>query len=257
MTDHADRKRYVVGRRPVFEALQSGAAIEKIFMVFGSDDPTAHRLRAEADRRGVSVATMDRRKFGHLERELRLEKNTSQGVIALRPPRDPLSLGELVGLAKSGKSAPLLVAMDGITDPHNLGAIARSAEAAGATGLILTEAHSAPVTPVAVKASAGALEHLPIAKVQRMSTTLASCKEDGFTIVGSAIPGEETYTEVSYDGPTIVVVGSEGEGLHRRVLDECTHVVSIPMAGKIDSLNASVAAGILLFEVVRQRTLET
>jgi 23S rRNA (guanosine2251-2'-O)-methyltransferase len=250
---HNERERYVGGRRAVFEALQANVAIEKIYIVHGADDPTVHRLRAAADRAGVMVSTMDKRKFGALERELGLQVNDAQGVIALRPPREPLTLEALIETAKTAERPALLVALDGITDPHNLGAIARSAEAAGALGLIVPEQHSAPVTPVAVKASAGALEHLGIAKVKRISTTLKLVREAGITVVGTTTPADKAYTDVDLTGPVCIVIGSEGEGLHERVLQECSHVVHIPMLGQIASLNASVAAGVLLFEVVRQR----
>ena len=251
--DDRGRGRYVAGKRAVLEAIQADVPIEKIYVAHGSDDPAMHKIRAAADRKGVMCSTMDRRKFGALEKELGLQLNDAQGIIAMRPPRDPMSLEELITFAKEQNATPLLVAMDGVTDPHNLGAIARSAEAAGALGLIVPEQHSAPVTPVAVKASAGALEILPMAKVKRMSTTIKDLRKAGFNVIGSATPGQAPYTEVDYTGPTVIVIGSEGEGLHPRVLEECTHVVSIPMMGQIGSLNASVAAGVLLFEVVRQR----
>lgn len=248
-----DIQRYVVGRRAVSEALESGLPLEKIFVSYGSDDAPLNRLRAQADRSKVPCATMDRRKFQQLERDLGIERNDAQGVIALRPVRDPVSLEQLLQDARAASEYPLLVVLDGITDPHNLGAIARSAEGAGAAGLIVPEQYTAPVTPTAVKASAGALEHLPVAKVQRVSTALAACAEAGWTIVGTAVPATDAYDAVDYRRPIIIVIGSEGEGLHQRVLDYCHHVVQIPMQGKIGSLNASVAAGIVLFEVVRQR----
>ena len=253
MSDRIDARRYVVGRRAVAEALESDLPLEKIFLSYGADDAPLNRIRSAADRAKVPCATMDRRKFTQLERDLGVARNDAQGVIALRPVRDPVSLAALLARATATSPAPLLVILDGITDPHNLGAIARSAEGAGAYGLIVPEQYTAPVTPTAVKASAGALEHLPMAKVPRISTILPQCKEAGFTIVGTAVPATAPYNEVDLTGPTIIVIGSEGEGLHQRVLDQCDHIVEIPMQGKIASLNASVAAGIVLFEVVRQR----
>lgn len=246
-------QRYVVGRRAVAEALESALPLEKIFLSYGVDDAPLNRIRAQADRRKVPCATMDRRKFQQLERDLGVARNDAQGVIALRPVRDPVTLEQLLTDARAAAETPLLVVLDGITDPHNLGAIARSAEAAGAAGLIIPELYTAPVTPTAVKASAGALEHLPLAKVQRVSTALAACAEAGWTIIGTAVPATDAYDAVDYSRPTIIVIGSEGEGLHQRVLDQCHHVVEIPMQGRIGSLNASVAAGVVLFEVVRQR----
>jgi len=253
VSEQVDPQRYVVGRRAVAEALESGLPLEKIFLSYGVDDAPLNRIRSAADRSKVPCATMDRRKFQQLERDLGVERNDAQGVIAVRPVRDPVPLDVLLATARHASDAPLLVILDGITDPHNLGAIARSAEGAGAYGLIVPEQYTAPVTPTAVKASAGALEHLPMAKVPRISTILPQCKQAGFRIVGTAVPATAPYDQVSYAGPTIIVIGSEGEGLHQRVLDQCDDVVEIPMQGKVGSLNASVAAGIVLFEVVRQR----
>ncbi len=235
------------------EAIAAGTSLEKIFVMFGIDDAEVHRLRSLADRLRIPLATMDRRKFSQLERELEIDRNMAQGIIALRPPRPPLTVLELVQGALHSRGDALLVVLDGVTDPHNLGAIARSAEGAGAYGLILPEQHSAPITPVAVKASAGALEHLPVAKVKRVSTTLRELRESGWKVVGTAAPAKAMYSEVDLTGPVAVVIGSEGEGLHPRVLAECSVVVEIPMHGRVASLNASVAAGIVLFEVARQR----
>lgn len=250
----ADNTRYIVGRRAVAEAITAHASIEKIFIAFGIDDAEVHKLRASADRAGVPVATMDRRKFADLERDLNLDRNIAQGVIALRPPRPPVSLADLTAQARAASQYPILVVLDGITDPHNLGAIARSCEGAGAYGLIIPELYSAPITPVAVKASAGALEHLPVAKVKRVSTTLRELREGGWTVLGTASPAATPYHKADLRCPLVVVIGNEGEGLHPRVLDECSMVVEIPMLGSIASLNASVAAGIVLFEAARQRS---
>lgn len=252
MSLRSDHQRYIVGRRALQEAIDAGTLLEKVFFMYGLDEPGIHRLRSQIEKSGVAVSTMDRRKFGHLEQDLGLDRNDAQGVIAMRPVRDPVSLDDILNFEDLEKGGPLIVALDGITDPHNLGAIARSAEAAGARGMIVTDQHTAPVTPVAVKASAGALEHLSMTKVQRMSTTLATARERGWTVIGTSVPAQARYNEVELKGPTLIVIGSEGSGLHPRVLDECDHIVEIPMYGKVASLNASVAAGILLFEVVRQ-----
>lgn len=251
--DHADidPKRYVVGRRAVMETLQAGNTLEKIFVSYGADDGPISSIRAQAKRLSVQCSVMDRRKFQALERALNVGANVAQGVIALRAIRPSITLETL--LAYPSGQPPLLVALDGIMDPHNLGAIARSAEGAGAKGLILPEKFGSPVTPTAVKASAGALEHLPAAKVLRMSEALETAKKAGFSIIGTALPGTVHYRKADYKGPCIIVLGNEGEGLHPRVQQICTQLVEIPMAGKIASLNASVAAGIVLFEASAQR----
>lgn len=242
-----------MGKRAVMEALAAQALLEKIFVAYGIDDTDVQKLRAAANRANVPVSTMDRRKFAALERELELERNNAQGVIALRTARAVLTLEQMMSMACESLPDPILVVLDGITDPHNLGAIARSAECAGAFGLILPGAYSAPITPTAVKASAGALEHLQIAKVVRVSNTIRELRANGFTVIGTAAPAKAPYHTADMSGKLAIVIGSEGSGLHPRVLEECTAVVEIPMHGKVESLNASVAAGIILFEAARQR----
>lgn len=253
MSFHADISSYVSGRRPVIEALASGTLIEKILIAFGSEGSSVVAIRAEAQKHGVPCSTMDRRKFNELERSLGLASNDSQGVIALRATKPPLTLEEMLAAAKASSSEPLLLVLDGITDPHNLGAIARSADGAGVYGCILPSKYSAPITPVAIKASAGALETLPIAKVARVSETLKYCKQHGWNIVGTAVPATARYTDNVYGGPTVIVIGNEGEGLHPSVQAQCDVLVEIPMQGVVASLNASVAAGIVLFQARSQR----
>ena len=249
-----DPQRYVVGRRAVAEALESGAALEKIFVAYTVDEGGAlSQLRTAARNRGVQCSTMDKRKFNVLERQLGCAPNDAQGVIAIRPVREALTLEELLGQALAASANPILVVLDGITDPHNLGAIARSAEAVGAAGMILPTKYSAPITPVAVKASAGALEHLPIAKVPRVSEALKFCRSQGWRVVGTAIPASAVYTDDVYGGPLVIVIGNEGEGLHPSVQAVCDVLVEIPMSGHVQSLNASVAAGIVLFAAKSRR----
>jgi len=235
----------------VMESLQAGNELEKIFVSYGADDGPLATIRTQAKRAGVQCSIMDRRKFQVLERALNVGPNDAQGIIALRPVRASTTLASLLEFVLG--ESPLLVALDGIMDPHNLGAIARSAEGAGAKGLILPEKFGSPVTPTAVKASAGALEHLPAAKVLRMSEALETAKKLGFKIIGTASPGTIHYRKADYTGPCIIVLGNEGEGLHPRVQQICSQLVEIPMSGQIASLNASVAAGIILFEAQAQR----
>jgi 23S rRNA (guanosine2251-2'-O)-methyltransferase len=244
---------YVVGRRAVAEAFAAGTSIQKILVAYGIDEATMQWLRGEARKRDIVCSTMERRKFNDLERSLGLAVNDAQGVIALRAAREPLALDELLTQAKEHESEPLIVVLDGITDPHNLGAIARSAQGAGVFGMILPTKFSAPITPTAIKASAGALETLPVSKVARVSETLKQCKALGWNVVGTALPSTSEYSEDVYGGPTLIVIGSEGEGLHPSVRALCDHVVQIPMHGAVSSLNASVAAAIVMFEARKQR----
>lgn len=249
-----DPQRYVVGRRAVAEALESGAALEKVFIAYTIDEGGAlSQLRTAARQRGVQCSTMDKRKFGALERQLGCAPNDAQGVIAIRPVKEAITLDDLLVQALATSAAPIIVVLDGITDPHNLGAIARSAEAVGAAGMILPTKYSAPITPVAVKASAGALEHLAIAKVPRVSEALKHCRSQGWRVVGTAIPANAAYSDDVYDGPLVIVIGNEGEGLHPSVKAVCDVLVEIPMLGHVQSLNASVAAGIVLFAAASRR----
>lgn len=248
-----DASLYVVGRRAVHEALEAGTSLAKILIAYGADDTTMAALRMAAKRSGVHVAVMDRRKFNELELSLGLARNDAQGVLALRSTSQAMTLEDLVDGALELERHPILVALDGLTDPHNIGAIARSAECAGARGLIMPIRYSAPITPAAIKASAGALEHLPVARVNRISDTIKYVRSRGFRVVGSAVPAPYSYDEDVWQGPVLIVIGNEGEGLHPRVQELCDAVVQIPMLGRVGSLNASVASGILLFEAARQR----
>lgn len=249
-----DPARYIIGRRAVAEALAAGTPIEKIFLGYGADDAgPLGAIRIEAKRAGITCSVMDRRKFADLEAQLGAARNDAQGVIALRATRSALTLDALLDAALAERPDPIIVALDGITDPHNLGAIARSAECVGASGLLLSAKFSAPVTPAAVKASAGALEWIPMSRVQRIAEALDQARARGVRVIGTAMPATASYDANVYQGPIIIVIGSEGEGLHPRVVASCDVTVEIPMRGKVSSLNASVAAGIVLFEAARQR----
>jgi 23S rRNA (guanosine2251-2'-O)-methyltransferase len=248
-----DTSLYVVGRRAVHEALEAGSPLAKIMIAYGAEDTALAGLRMAAKRAGVHVAVMDRRKFNELELSLGLARNDAQGVLALRSSTSSVTIDDLVDAALQQSEEPILVALDGLTDPHNVGAIARSAECAGAYGLIMPTRYSAPITPAAIKASAGALEHLPVARVNRISDTIKHLRSLGFRIVGSAVPAAAIYDDDVWQGPLLIVIGNEGEGLHPRVQELCDVVVEIPMSGKVGSLNASVAAGVILFEAARQR----
>ena len=252
-TSSNDITQYVAGRRAVYEAIASGATIEKILIAYGAEGAPIVAIRTEAQKAGVVCSTMDRRKFSDLERTLGLAQNDSQGVIALRASKPSISLDQMLEGALASSNDPLLLVLDGITDPHNLGAIARSADGAGVYGCIMPAKYSAPITPVAIKASAGALESLPICKIPRVSETLKYCKQKGWNIVGTAVPATARYTETVYQGPTIIVIGNEGEGLHPSVQAQCDVLVEIPMCGTVSSLNASVAAGIVLYQARAQR----
>lgn len=262
MQDHPSDKTtsasgsYIYGRNAVLEAISAGRPIEKIFIAYGTEGTAIELIRHDARKAGISFTTADRSKFGIMERELRAGKGAAQGVIALCSSGVTLDLQTLISNAYDDSETPMLLALDGITDPHNLGALARSAECAGFSGIILPSGHSSPVTPAAVKASAGALEHIPVSKVGELGAALKDCKSAGFTIIGATGEAERSYTdEYNYATPIVLLIGSEGEGMRQQIRKLCDELVKIPMGGKIQSLNASVAGGILMFEILRQRCL--
>jgi 23S rRNA (guanosine2251-2'-O)-methyltransferase len=254
MSESSESGNYIVGRHPVIEAMSADSPLEKIFIVYGADDSQIHRIRALADRKHIPCSTVDKTKFSVLERTIGIERNAAQGVIALRTSRQAYTLNNLLEEALTASEAPLIVVLDGITDPHNLGAIARSAEAAGAFGLVMPQRYTAPITAVVIKSSAGAIEHLKIARVPRVSEALKECKRLGWTILGTGSPGTSPYTDEVEKGPIVLVIGDEGTGLHSSVRNVCNRVLEIPLQGKVASLNASVAAGIILFHLAQHRT---
>lgn len=248
-----EQNSYIYGRNAVIEAMNSGASIEKIFIVFGAKGDVLKKIYASAKRQKISCVTHDKGKFTKLERSVCPKGAKSQGVIALVRPFETYSIGEFIAKAFEMNKKPVVVILDGITDPQNLGAIARSAECSGASGIILTERHSAPITPVAIKTSAGALEHLPITRVSSLIQALDKLKEEGFWVIGTEMNADKFYTEENYDTPVALVIGSEGSGMKPGTVKHCDILVKIPLYGKINSLNASVSAGILLYEIARKR----
>ncbi len=247
---HQEPLTYLYGRHAVREALRNGERLQKVYVLYG------HRcgaeIRSHARQAGVPCVFLDRQRFGALAQAAGAALKDTQGVIALRAPMALLSLADLlqqVGSAEEG----LLLALDGIEDPQNLGAIARSAEAAGAHGLLLPRHHSAPLTPAALKAAAGALLHLPVAQVPNLGAALRVLRQEGWWIIGTAPDGEHLCWEPFAEGPLVLVIGAEHRGMRPSIRALCDRVVRIPLFGKVASLNASAAAAVLLFEIRRQR----
>ena len=239
----------VEGRRAVLEALRSGREIERILMAEGSDfGPQLQDIVVLAEQAGIPVEAIERR-----ELEAQSATKKAQGVIALVPDHRYSSVEDMVMAADALGQAPLICVLDGIQDPHNLGAIARTLDAAGGHGLVIPERRAVGVTPGAVRASAGALEHVSVCRAKNLAKTVESMKLMRIHVIGLDAAGETGYTEADYTIPVAIVVGSEGEGMSPRVRTACDTLVSIPMLGKLASLNASVSAGIVLFEAVRQR----
>ena len=238
----------IEGRNAVTEALRAGTPIDKIFIARGETDKTLGHIASTARAAGVVVVEADRRKLDYMS-----ATKAHQGVIALAAVREYASVEDILSAARERGEAPLLVVCDEISDPHNLGAIIRTAECAGAHGVIIPKRRSVGLTAVVGKASAGALEYLPVARVSNLVSTIRDLQKAGVWVFGTAADGDTGLYTADLKGPAAIVIGNEGEGMSRLVSEACDFKVSIPMHGRISSLNASNAAAILLYEAVRQR----
>lgn len=237
------------GRNAVLEALKAGRTIDKVFIASGDTDSTLRHIAALAKKSGAVVTNCDRRKLDQMS-----QTGVHQGVIAMAAARDYSTIAEILRRAEERGEAPLLVLCDEITDPHNLGAIIRTAECAGAHGVVIPKRRNSGLTAVVSKASAGAIEYMPVARVNNLTSAIRELKEKGVWIYGTAADGAASLYETDLTGPAAIVIGSEGSGIGRLVAEACDFMVSIPMKGSINSLNASNAAAILLYETLRQRT---
>lgn len=240
----------IEGRNAVIEALRAGEHIDKIYLQKGETDKTLGHIASKARAAGAVVVEADRRKLDAMSRT-----HAHQGVIALASVREYVSVESILKRAEEKGEAPLLVICDEISDPHNLGAIIRTAECAGAHGIIIPKRRSAGLTAVVAKTSAGAVAHMPVARVANLAALLKDLQKKGVWIFGTAANGTTALYDADLKGPAAIVIGSEGEGMTRLVTEGCDFLVSIPMKGKLNSLNASAAAAILLYEAVRQRGL--
>ena len=238
----------IEGRNAVIEALRAGASIDKIFIQKGETDKTLGHIASTARAAGVVVVDADKRKLDFMSRT-----HAHQGVIALASVREYVSVEEILNIAREKGENPLIVVCDEISDPHNLGAIIRTAECAGAHGVIIPKRRSAGLTSIVGKTSAGAVSYVPVARVPNIPALLEQLQKEGVWVFGTAAEGTTTLYSADLKGPAAIVIGSEGEGMTRLVREKCDFLVSIPMKGKISSLNASAAAAILLYEAVRQR----
>ena len=238
----------IEGRNAVLEALRAGRALDKVYIARGETDKALAHIAGLARERGVSVSDCDRRKLDAMS-----VTKAHQGVIAVCAVREYASLDDILALAESRGEAPFVVVCDEISDPHNLGAIIRSAECVGAHGVVIPRRRSAGLTAVVGKASAGALEYMPVARVANLVATIRDLKARGIWVFGTAADGDTTLTGADLRGPAAIVIGNEGSGMSRLVAESCDLKVSIPLKGHISSLNASTAAAVLLYEAVRQR----
>ena len=238
----------IEGRNAVIEALRAGVTIDKIFLLKGDTDATLGHIASTAREQGIVVVDADRRKLDGMSRT-----HSHQGVIAQCAVREYASVDDILAAAREKGEPPLIVVCDELSDPHNLGAVIRTADAAGAHGVIIPKRRSAGLTAVVAKTSAGAVAHVPVARVPNLTALLKELKEEGIWVFGTAAGGTTSLYEADLKGPAAIVIGSEGEGMSRLVAETCDFTVSIPMFGKINSLNASAAAAVLLYEAVRQR----
>ena len=247
MTAEADG--VIEGRNAVIEALRAGENIDKIFILKGETDKTLGHIASKARAAGIVVVDADRRKLDYMSRT-----HAHQGVIALAAVREYVSVESILQAAEAKGEKPLLVICDEISDHHNLGAIIRTAECAGAHGVVIPKRRSAGLTAVVAKTSAGAVAHVPVARVPNIPSLLKDLKKQGVWVFGTAANGTTNLYDADLKGAAAIVIGSEGEGMTRLAEENCDFLVSIPMRGKLNSLNASAAAAILLYEAVRQRS---
>ena len=238
----------IEGRNALTEALKAGRAIDKVFVAEGNTDRSLQRLAAQAQEAGAVIVPVDRRKLDQMS-----TTRSHQGVIALVAAHDYCSIDDILEEAASRGQNALIVICDELSDPHNLGAIMRSAECAGAHGVIIPKRRSVGLTATVAKASAGAIEYMKVARVTNINNAINTLKEKGVWIFGAAGEGSVPMYKADLTGPAAIVIGNEGDGLSQLVRKNCDMLVHIPMSGSISSLNASAAASILLYEAVRQR----
>ena len=239
----------IEGRNAVIEALRAGRSIDKIYINKGDVDKTLGHIASKARDKGIVVVECDRRKLDFMSRT-----KAHQGVIALCAVKDFVTVDEIFAIAEARGESPFLVVCDEISDPHNLGAIIRSAECAGVHGVIIPKRRSAGLTAIVDKASAGAAEHMAVARVPNIPTVLKELKDRGVWIYGTAADGEKDLWHTDFSGAVALVIGSEGDGMGRLVRENCDFIVSLPMKGQLNSLNASAAAAVTMYEVLRQRS---
>ena len=237
----------IIGRNPVLEAIKAGRSIDKILIKKGKYEGSIVPVVKKAKESGIIIQEVDKVKLDALA-----EGGNHQGIVAYVSQYDYVSVDDILAIASDKGEAPFVIICDKITDPHNLGAIIRTANCVGAHGVIVPKRNSAGLNSVVAKTSAGAVEYTRVAKVTNIAETIEKLKKQGMWIAAADMDGQEMY-KTDLKGSLGIVVGSEGEGVSRLVREKCDFIVSIPMYGQINSLNASVAAGVLMYEALRQR----
>ena len=246
--ERAEATDLIEGRNAISEALKSGRTLDKVFVADGDTDRALSRLAALAREAGAAVVQVDRRRLDQMS-----QTHAHQGIIAQAAAHSYATVEEILQRAADRGEAPLLILCDELSDPHNLGAILRTAECAGAHGVIIPKRRSVGLTAVVAKTSAGAVEHMPVARVANLVSAIEDLKRQGIWVFGTDAAGTTDLYHADFQGPTAIVIGSEGFGMSRLVAERCDLLLSIPMKGQINSLNASSAAAVLLYEAVRQR----
>lgn len=238
----------LVGRNAVTEALKSGRGINKLWIASGDREGSVAEIAALAKERGIVVQYVERAKI-----EALAGGHRHQGVLAYVAPVPYAELEDILKAAEAKGEAPFLVLLDELEDPHNLGALLRTADATGVHGILIPKRRSVSLNATVAKTSAGAVEYVPVARISNIAQTLKKLKEKGFWVAGADMDGEKAYYEADLTGPLVLVVGSEGKGMSRLTKEACDFIVRMPMVGRINSLNASVAGSILMYESMRQR----
>ena len=248
--DNADDRTegMLIGKNAVIEAFRAGVAIDKIYLVKAETDPALRHIASLARGAGAVVSNVDRRKLDNMGLS-----HAHQGVVAVAACVGSVAVSDILEIARKRNEAPLIVICDEITDPHNLGAIIRTCEASGAHGVVIPKQRSAGLNATVAKTSSGAVYHIAVARVSNLNSAVKELKNAGVWVFGASADGDTPLWQADLKGPAALVIGSEGTGISRLVSENCDYSLSIPMYGKIHSLNASVSAAILLYEAVRQR----
>jgi 23S rRNA (guanosine2251-2'-O)-methyltransferase len=251
MEDHKSDEEYIAGKHPILEAMRAGRTINKIWIADNAQKHYSGPIIAEAKELGILVQTADRRKIDQM-----LEGVQTQGVIAQVAAYDYVEVDDILRIAKEKGQEPLILILDEIEDPHNLGSILRSADCTGVHGVIIPKRRSVGLTATVAKTSAGAIEYVPVAKVTNIAQTIEALKKKGVWIAGADGDAKITVYQNDLTIPLAIVIGNEGSGIGRLIKEKCDFLFKLPMFGQINSLNASVAASVLLYEVVRQRHMK-
>ena len=239
----------IEGRNPISEALKSGREIDKILVAKGDKNGSIIKIISDAKKRGIVIQEVDRAKLDTMS-----NTKNHQGVVAYVAAAEYASVDDILASAKAKGENPFIIIADEITDPHNLGSLLRTANAAGAHGIIIPKRRSVGLNSVVAKTSAGAVEFTPVAKVSNIANTIDKLKKENIWVIGADMDGTNTIYTQDFSGGVAIVVGSEGEGISRIVKEKCDFLVQIPMLGEITSLNASVAGALMIYEVVRARS---